>query len=323
MDLDTDSTEFHFIKIFTLFRICRLHTMVRYYERMFVRLQVDDKYVEIFKLFTYWIIFIHWTACLHIVPGLIVGLFQHQANIGAWYEQKVFQKHDNYGRYVICLFKSVKTIMGTGYVKDLQPKECFDRIYATLLVVTGRIALCITLAYIYGIIRGVRSSTLHYDEMMLQLKKYNDYNKLPASTNVKLKDNYDHLFCKRYFNEREILKTVSVVLRQEILIHNTRQLVENSPFFDNLPPFLIRKMISSLSIELYLEGDVVYDIGEDGLSVYFITSGSVAFFSPTKKEVCHFSDGDYFGEIALVSDMEQNYASAVALETTECYKYFS
>lgn len=210
--------------------------------------------------------------------------------------------------------------MGTGYIKDLQPTEYFDKIYASFLTIIGRIGLCVTLAYIYEIIQGVRSSTLRYDEMMVQLNKYTDQNNLPPATRAKLKDNYDYMFRKRYFNEREILRTVSAPLRQQILVHNTRQLVENSPFFQNLPSYLVMRIISALSVELYLEGDVVYTSGEMGLSVYFIASGSVAFYSPSGKEVCHFCDGDYFGEMALVSDVECHYSKVIALETTECYK---
>lgn len=281
---------------------------------------MDDKYLEIFKLLCYWIICIHWAACLHIIPGLVVARFREDVKVNAWYENKVFQRYDVYGKYIICLFKSVKTFMGTGYIKDLQPSEHFDKFYASLLAIMGRVGLCVTLAYIFEIIQGVRSSTLRFDEMMVQLDKYTDQNKLPPSTKAKLKSNYDYMFRKRYFNEREILKTVSAPLRQQILVHNTRQLVENSPFFENLPSFLILKIITALSVELYLEGDVIYTPGEIGIFVYFITSGSVALYSPSGKEVCHFSDGDYFGEMTLVSDVEHQYTKVVALETTKCYK---
>lgn len=246
--------------------------------------------------------------------------FQDGVIVGAWYENDIFDKKSLKGKYVICLFKSVKTIMGTGYMGDLMPKKYFDKIYSTLLTIVGRIALCVTLAYIYQIVQSVRSSSLRYDEMMVQLKKYTAQNKLPASTRAKLKNNYDYIFRKRYFNEQEILNTVSAPLRQQILVHNTRQLVENSPFFENLPSNLVLKIVTVLSVELYLKGDIVYTIGEIGTSVYFIISGSVAFYSPSEKEVCHYSDGDYFGEMGLVSDVEQRYAKVVALETTKCYK---
>lgn len=196
----------------------------------------------------------------------------------------------------------------------------FDKIYASLLTIVGRVGLCVTLAYIFEIIQGVQSSSLRYDELMVQLNKYTDKNKLPSTTRAKLKNNFDYMFRKRYFNEREILKTVSAPLRQQILVHNTRQLVERSAFFENLPSYLVLKIISVMSVELFLEGDVIYTYGEIGMSVYFIASGSVAFYSPSGREVCHFSDGDYFGEKTLVSDVYRHFAKVVALETTECYK---
>lgn len=305
----------------TLFRICRLPTFVKYCQRGLSRFQINDKFVEIVNLLLYWIIWIHWSACLHIIPGLIMANFQRDVLVGAWYENPIFKKHDMFGKYVICLFKSIKTIMGTGYIKDLQPKMYFDKIYASLLAVIGRVGLCITLAYIYKFIQGVRSSMLRYDEMMVQLNKYTSCNRLPKSTKIKLKSNYDYMFCKNYFNEQEILKTISISLRQEIMVHNTRCLVENSPFFENLPAYLVMRIISTLSMELFFEDDVIYTYGEMGTSVYFITSGSVALYSPSEREVCHFSDGDYFGEMAFISDeYKYRFCKAVALEMTECYK---
>ncbi|CAG9797693.1 unnamed protein product [Chironomus riparius] len=319
--LGPNDMESHFIKITTLLRICRLSTFIKYCQRGLSRFQMSDEFLDIFQLLMYWIICIHWTACLHILPGIVVGKFQKNVKVNAWFENEIFYKHDPLGKYVICLFKSIKTVMGTGYVKELQPKMYFDKIYASVLTIVGRVSLYITLASIYRLIQGVRSSTLRYDEMMVQLNKYTSCNRLPKSTKMKLKSNYDYMFCKNYFNEQEILKTISVSLRQEIMVHNTRQLVENSPFFENLPSYLVMRIISVLSMELFFEGDVIYAVGEMGTSVYFITSGSVALYSSSDKEVCHFTDGDYFGEMSFISDeYKYRFCKAVALEMTECYK---
>lgn len=320
LNLDRRSLLYHFLKLLTLCRIFRLTTFVEYSRRMLKRFGVDEKYLEMVKLLLYWVICIHWAACLHIIPGVVAARFKHGELVGAWYENKTFQRQNKSGKYVICLFKAVKTIMGTGYVKDLQPSQTFDHVFASSLTIVGRIALCVTLAYIFELIQGVMSSSLRYDEMMVQLSKYAAKNQLSKSIKAKLSHNYESMFRKRYFNQREILQTVCGSLRQQILVHNTRQLVENSAFFENLPSSLVLEIISALSVELYLESDVIYSLGEVGTCVYFITSGSVAFYSPSGLEVCHFSDGDYFGEMTLVSDVEHRYGKVVALETTECYK---
>lgn len=315
-----DSCEIHMINMTTLFCFFRVTTFVQYCQRILLRLGVDYKIVDLTKLVLYWAVAIHWAACLQFLPGLLLTKFDTEVKIGVWYENSVFRRHNVFGKYVICLYKSVMSFIANGYIKDLKPVKLCDKVYSAWLTVIGRFCLSFTLAYLFEVIQGIESSYLRYDEMMVQLNKFTDKNNLPANTKAKLKKNYDFMFRKRYFNEHKILMTVSASLRQQILIHNTRQLVDNSAFFENLPSFLILKIITTLSLELYLEGDVIYTMGEVGMCVYFITSGSVAFYSPSGKEVCHFSDGDYFGEMTIVSDVKHRYARAVALETTECYK---
>ncbi|KAG5674638.1 hypothetical protein PVAND_004592 [Polypedilum vanderplanki] len=320
MNLNPHDPEFHIVKLTTLFRIVRLPSLLRYIQRLMMRFKIEDIYVQILKLLLCWLCLIHWAACLHMAPGIIMSKFHVGVRVNAWYENPIFQEKDSFSKYVICLFKGVKTILGTGYIKELQPIMYFDKIYSSVLAIVGRICLFVTLAYMYQLLRSCKSAELRYDEMMVQLNKYTSCNRLPKSTQVKLKNNYDYIFCKQFFNEREILETVSTQLRQEIMIHNTRQLVENSQFFENLPSSLIIRIISVLTIELYFENDVIYNVGDIGSSIFFITSGSVGFYSPSNKEVCHYNDGDYFGEMSFISDVDYRFCKAIALETTECYK---
>jgi Cyclic nucleotide-binding domain len=314
-------TSSHYIRLLSLCRITRLSTFNIYMNRCLMRLEVNSIYLEILYLLSTWMLFIHWTACLFIVPGLISSNFQTKQLIGAWYEQPAFQSQDLFGRYVICLFKSVKTLTGTAYTDTFQATQQFDKIYVSCFTVIGRVGLFVTIAYMYQLIQGMRSSQLRYREMTVELSKYSQHNHLPEATRAKLQTNYEFVFLKRYFNERDILQTSSTSLRQQILIHNTRHLVENSPFFHHLPSYLIMRIISALSVELFSVNDIILNFGEIGKSIYFITSGSVALYTPGGWELCHLSDGDYFGETTLVSgNVEHQHVKVVALEMTECYK---
>lgn len=76
MNLNIHHESFHYLKLLTLFRIVRLPALIRYGRRTLVRLDLDDKYLEILKLLLYWIVCIHWTACLHIIPGVVVAHFK-------------------------------------------------------------------------------------------------------------------------------------------------------------------------------------------------------------------------------------------------------
>lgn len=311
----------HFIKYSTLLRIFRLSTLVKYCENIVVRWHVNDKYLEVFKIILYWILGIHWSACLSIAPGNIVSKVTGKNRVGAWYESGTFSELGMFGKYISCVFKSIKTLLGTGFLQDLKATMYFDKVYASTLSFVGNMSLYITTARIFQIVSGLQSSSLKYVEIMVQLDKYLSRIRLPETTKEKLRTNYDYMFCKRYFNEQEILRTIPLSLRQEVMVHNTKNLVEKSLFFANLPTFLIMRIISVLSIELYFEGDVIFDVGEVGTAVYFITSGTVAMYTPNGREIYHITDGEYFGEMLFLSeDYKYRFAKTVAVEMTECYK---
>lgn len=138
----------------------------------------------------------------------------------------------------------------------------------------------------------------------------------------KIKHYYEYAFEKKFFKDDSSLKLLPNNLKQEIVMHNTADLVESCSFFQNLPSSLKIKIVSVLYVETFLENVQIYEVGSK-LSdfMYFIASGSAAFYSPTGKELWHHEDYDYFGEIELLCNRERRYGTCVALETTVCFKY--
>lgn len=317
-------SEYFVVRLFTLLRIFRLRTFTTYLVRFLMRNNVDRKFLEISYILAVWMVCIHWTACLFVLPGLVASnCFKVEPKTGVWYEDEVFQRQDLFGKYAICLFKSVRTLMGVGFVEKFQEmNKRFDKVYVTFTTILGHVGLAITLAYVYHLVRGFRNSRFSYDEMTVEVAKYGEHNRLPPMSREKLKKNYEYIFLKRCFNEQEILDASPASLNHQVLIHNTRRLVEHSPFFQNLPWYLVLRIISALRVELFSPNDAVLTFGEIGKSIYFITSGSVAVYSPRGFEICHLSDGDFFGETTTVSiNIEYQHMKVIALEMTECYKW--
>lgn len=307
-------------KLCALFRILRLRTVNLYLKRMFTRCRADERFTEMFSFFIHWIFCIHWVACLFVLPGQIAQLMSGAETTGAWFEYNNFDTKNIAKKYVICLTKSMETLMGIGFFS--RPAVRFDRIYSTLVTVAGRAALATTLAYIYHFMRGIQNSRLVYDEVTVEVSKYVKHNRLPASSKEKLRKTFEMIFLKRCFDEPEIVSAMPSALSNQILIHNTRNLVDKSPFFQNLPWYLVLRIISALDVELFSANDAVLTLGEIGKSIFFIHSGSVALFSPRGFEICHLCDGDFFGETTLVAEQaEHQHMRVVALEMTECYKW--
>lgn len=121
-------------------------------------------------------------------------------------------------------------------------------------------------------------------------------------------------------------------------MHACRKLVENVIFFRNLPINLLVRIIACLRIEVYLVNDIIIRANTPGTSMYFISTGTVAVYTKSGKEVspticyfdcffedfwwkiCHLEDGSHFGEIALIIKGTLRTASVIAVEVSEIYR---
>lgn len=185
--------------------------------------------------------------------------------------------------------------------------------------IVSKILYIYLLAKIIEVVTAKTSSSHKYVELVRQLKEYMRHKQLPEYMQKRLLCYYEFRFQKTYFRESEILNTVSGQLRQEIVMHSCRKLVENVGFFRNLPLTLLVRIVSCLNLEIFLVNDVIVRANTPGDSMYFISSGTVAVYTKTGKEVCHLEDGAHFGEIALVMNDEMRIASVVAVEICELY----
>ncbi|KAL1501877.1 hypothetical protein ABEB36_007120 [Hypothenemus hampei] len=176
------------------------------------------------------------------------------------------------------------------------------------------------LAIIMEIMKGKTSASHKYAEMERQLKDYMRHKQLSMQMRNRILIYYGFRFQKSYFRENEIMDTISEQLKQEINMHGCRKLVENVKFFRNLPINLLVRIISCLRIEVYLVNDIIIKANTPGTSMYFISSGTVAIYTKSGKEICHLEDGSHFGEIALIIKGTLRTASVIAVEVSEIYR---
>ena len=87
------------------------------------------------------------------------------------------------------------------------------------------------------------------------------------------------------------------------------KLVEKVPFFAKLSPDRIGKVVQLLKPRLVIPGEKIIRKGEVGDAMYFISNGCVEI--DLEPEPTHLGSGQFFGEIALVTDYNrENHSSA-------------
>ncbi|XP_030744960.1 potassium/sodium hyperpolarization-activated cyclic nucleotide-gated channel 2-like [Sitophilus oryzae] len=302
------------IRFYKHFKFCAEVLSINYYKYMVAL-------VVICALF-YW----HIVCCLLMLFRLHLSsggrkelMFKYARTIMHSFWSDISKTHPEIRAIIGAYYRGSLIIYNSSYGTDLPSTEA-----EVLLIWFGWYASSLFFIYILALImeimKGKTSAAHKYVEMEKQLKDYMRHKQLPMIMRSRILTYYEFRFQKSYFRENEILDTISEQLRQEINMHACRKLVENVIFFRNLPLNLLVRIISCLRIEVYLVNDIIIKANTPGTSMYFISTGTVAIYTKSGKEICHLEDGSHFGEIALIIKDTLRTASVIAVEVSEIYR---
>lgn len=129
------------------------------------------------------------------------------------------------------------------------------------------------------------AATTKYHEIVQQLRDYMHTKDLPKKMIQRVIQYFEFRFQQNYFKEDEILSTLSHKLIDEINIHSCESLIENVNILKNMPASVVLKMTTVMKKEVFLPNDVIILANTPGDCMFFISSGTVAVYTPSGKEV--------------------------------------
>lgn len=156
------------------------------------------------------------------------------------------------------------------YLLDFVIWALFDTSFGndTEILIAGKIitsgCMLVGVAYnIYILIQVLNiMNTIHeprtkYYEVMNQLDAYMQMKQLPIHLQNRLKFFYKKKFRKFYYNEDEIMGSLSEQLQREILINTGKLFVERVQLFQDIPKTLVTQIAASCTKEQFLPNDLV------------------------------------------------------------------
>jgi CRP/FNR family cyclic AMP-dependent transcriptional regulator len=98
--------------------------------------------------------------------------------------------------------------------------------------------------------------------------------------------------------------------------------IKQIPLFAPLSPSEQEALASLLRNRSIRKGDLLFHKGDEGTALYIISKGLIKIAVPTRRgdevTLAILTDGDFFGEMALLDDMPRS-ADATALEDTQLH----
>ncbi|XP_015428957.1 PREDICTED: potassium/sodium hyperpolarization-activated cyclic nucleotide-gated channel 1-like [Dufourea novaeangliae] len=258
---------------------------------------------------------IHWASCLEYYVPMSVNYLGTLSN-ESWIKSESFlSKTTTREQYILCMNRAVTALLRSAHYLDMKTPE--DIILNLILTVTGFIGFVYVLTQFSDLLTTFHITIKRNLKIVQQLQEYMRYKELPQALQRRLLEYYHYRNKKRFERDKKIIEEVSPCLREELILHNYLRLISNVKLFEYLPESVVAQLASSVRSEIYMPGDKIVKAGTRGESLYFITSGTVAIYTSTGKEICHLEDGSYFGEIALVMETELRIATVIAVETCE------
>lgn len=220
--------------------------------------------------------------------------------------------------YLASLYFVITTLSTVGF-GDIKPVNDSERILCILIMVVGVFFYSYTIGSITAIMTRSQRKEFKLQEQIRIMRELSKKFKIKKSLYRKIKGALQYQDAKNS-NREVLLGSLPYKLSAQLscLIH--RDLLENNEFFSNKPSGFIYKVVEDLKPLKLRMNEILYKRGRPCdeckfYLVYFIMSGSIAFYEEDK--IYHtITEGQYFGDVELFL-YEERKTNTKALRTSE------
>jgi voltage-gated potassium channel len=221
-------------------------------------------------------------------------------------------------RYAEALYWCVTTLTTVGY-GDVVPRTEVQRFYATGVMMLGVGVYAYLIGNIASLISNLDPVRAHYLQQREQLSAFMHYRALPRPLRRQVQRYFDYLWEKRLVvDEPAMLAALPPALRDEVALSLKQDLLLNVPLFSRAGDAFLREVALHLRPFVCLPGDLIVRAGDPGREMFFLSRGAVEVLGPDGNVLNTLHDGDFFGEIALLTDAPRT-ASVRAVTASDLY----
>ncbi|XP_046753333.1 potassium/sodium hyperpolarization-activated cyclic nucleotide-gated channel 2-like [Diprion similis] len=319
------------IQLLPLLKLLRLPTLYKFLMQFWQVLGINRNVA-----FSIWIALLtamifHWAACFTYGFPFVL-MHATGSRIEDWntwfnYISDIEQNpEDHFRLYELSFYNGLTGLcsIDSTILADTQSNSTSetigDKIVTCVLLILGALYQFYIIVVILQWVESENAPETKYQQVRNSLKLYIRKKQVPPSLERKLLEYNEYLFREKYFKENATVSSFSDHLKDEIVMHTCRQLMDSVSILWNVPKLLVASIITALKPEIFLRNEIVFKCDDDGNCMYFIGSGTLAVITYSGKEICHLQDGAQIGESSLLYPGFKRPVTVIALETCELLK---
>ncbi|CAG9857203.1 unnamed protein product [Phyllotreta striolata] len=278
--------------------------------------KINDFYLFLFKRILLFICMLHFFAVLffHIPFTYYYHWCGGDIPETSWIAIRKVNDF-NLSGYIESLLIVTSYFLCTNYC-DIITEIC-EQILLIIFSLTGKVYVIVFIAQILvKFIVNKNEST--YENLHMQLVNYMESTKVPPKIRKQVLDRFIFTCQKKYFNESELMATVSEQLRMELFIYSGKRLLKKNEFLKKLSAAQKGYLMAQMKSETYSKDEIVAEYGNKHL-LYFISSGSISALGENKVLLYKLHDGDEFGQLPTYAPYENEIVEYIVMETSEIF----
>eukprot|EP01060_Flectonema_neradi_P022359 TRINITY_DN30615_c0_g1_i1.p1 TRINITY_DN30615_c0_g1~~TRINITY_DN30615_c0_g1_i1.p1 ORF type:complete len:542 (+),score=48.86 TRINITY_DN30615_c0_g1_i1:59-1684(+) len=221
--------------------------------------------------------------------------------------------------YLSSLYFSIVYLV--GYNAGI-PRNTIQTVFCLFVVLIGASVFALVIGYVAIILRELDNTHQQFMDKVDNIRGFMKYGELPSSTVKNVLHFYKHMWeSRRGLENINVMEGLPESLQRELLAYLHKDFVSKVPLFQGCGDLFLEEVSCCLQYVAVLPAYYVLRLGEVGREMFFIHRGQVDVVGGEGDSLifASLSDGNFFGEVALVVPGAKRSASIRARTFTELF----
>ena len=298
------------IRVFRFMKLAKFLRKFQFFDNIYEKIKINFGMSKLISFIFQMILVFHVVACLWY---FLSKLYNEENN---WFVHIGVRDDNNIRKYFFSLYWTITTVFTMGF-GDIHAYNSLENAFSIIWMVFGVIFFSIIIGTLSSIIANSESRETILKKKLQILEDF--AKKTSLSQSLKRKITFVLLFNSKNeqsINNYNLLNEIPSDLKYQVATAVQQGYLKDIVFLSQIMyPNFIAVIIQFLTPVIFIENEIVYEVGDTPRFMYFILKGRIKFFTNERIPYCTYHTGAHFGEIDI--NEQQRIHNVISTENSD------